>query len=70
MEDEKQVPPPSPEAEVIDDGKKTHDVVKTTSHGVALIPRPSNDPRDPLVWSKASFLSTSLYLQCQELVYG
>ncbi len=49
MEDIK-VPPFTP-SELADDGNSSPspDAVKHTANGVTLIPRPSNDPRDPLV---------------------
>ncbi len=58
MEDIK-LPPPSP-TELIDDGNSSPDVVKHTAGGVTLIPRPSSDPRDPLVGFSKQFLSVAI----------
>jgi hypothetical protein len=40
------------------EGLAEGDLHQTTSHGVILIPQPSDDPRDPLNWSRNKKLLT------------
>jgi hypothetical protein len=40
------------------EGLPEDDLHKKTSHGVILIPQPSDDPRDPLNWSTSKKLLT------------
>jgi hypothetical protein len=53
MEEVKETPV-APSIEQVNDSDEQRTPELKQDHGVTLIPRPSDDPRDPLVSSKAS----------------